>query len=610
MSSRILFTILHDLLIFATSFFLALWIRLDMGNAIILYKEIWYFQIIFSFTNILLLKYMGLYHGIWRYASLHEIKSIIQSVLVSTLVLIGMFFIIFRLENIPRSFPILLFIISIFGVTGPRVIYRIFKDNLKKNKLSKIPVLVFGDSSSAENFIRFTKQNNESAYEVIGLIGLKENTIGRRIHNIPIIASIQRLESIEGFLKKNLGNKLPQRIIISDPKIKPQFLESLYIFSQQNGLAIGMLPKISNLSDKDKKNKFEANPIVIEDVLGRKQKVNNPRMLKNISGKTILVTGAGGSIGSELSKQIYRLKPKLLILLEQNEYSLFKISSVLPNNTLASLTDVRDTKKIEHILSYYKPDYVFHTAALKHITFVEDDPIEALKTNFLATVKLCQLCKMLKLKKMIFISTDKAVNPSNVMGASKRLCEKYIQSISKDSKETVFTIVRFGNVLGSTGSVVPLFEKQISQGGPITITHPEVKRYFMTIREAVELVLISSQLKIKENGELYILEMGDSILIKDLAKRMILLSGKSDNEIKIKFTGLRKGEKLDEQLFFNDEKISKTIIEGILSTNSKLFNVEVEDFNKLISEIQKNDKKNLMHTFDNLLPEYSRDDNL
>ena len=609
MNSRIIFTILHDLIIFAISFFVALWIRLDLDNALNLSKELWQFLIFFSFTNIVLLKYMGLYHGIWRYASLHEIKSIIKSVSISTLILIGMFFLIFRLENIPRSFPILLFIISIFGVTSPRLVYRILKDNLNKNSLTKIPILVFGDNPSAENFIRFAKQNNDSPYDVVGLVGLKESSVGRRIHNIPIIASIMNIDSLGSILKKNLGKKLPQRIIISDQNIKSDILEKLYIFSQQNGLAIGMLPKISDLSNKNSVNQFEANPIVIEDVLGRKQKVNDQSILKDISGKIVLITGAGGSIGSELSKQIYKLKPKLLILLEQNEYSLFKISSVLTKNTLASLTDIRDSEKMEKILSSFKPDFIFHTAALKHITFVEDEPLEALKTNFLATVKLCQLCKMLNLKKMIFISTDKAVNPSNVMGASKRLCEKYIQQIAKESNETIFTIVRFGNVLGSTGSVVPLFEKQIKQGGPITITHPKVKRFFVTIREAVELVLISSQLEVRENGEIFILEMGDSILITELAKRMIILSGKSEKEIKIQYTGLRKGEKLNEQLFFKGEKISKTSISGILSSNTKLFNVKVASFNKLISEVQSHGKSNIIKLFKELLPEYSQDDN-
>ena len=209
---------------------------------------------------------------------------------------------------------------------------------------------------------------------------------------------------------------------------------------------------------------------------------------------------------------------------------------------------------------------------------------------------------------MIFISTDKAVNPSNVMGASKRLCEKYIQRIAVESKETIFTIVRFGNVLGSTGSVVPLFEKQISDGGPLTITHPKIKRFFMTIREAVELVLISSELEIKENGEIFILEMGESIYIKDLAKRMIILSGAKEQNIKIKFTGLRNGEKLNEELFFKDEIINKTSISGILSTNSKLFSSRIIDFNKLISEVSSHNKINSIRYFEELLPEYKKID--
>ena len=193
--------------------------------------------------------------------------------------------------------------------------------------------------------------------------------------------------------------KTPQRIIVSDPKIDSKFLESLYIFSKQNGLAIGMLPKISEISSQIR-NQFETSPIVIEDVLGRKQKVNNPELLKNIKGKIVMVTGAGGSIGSELSRQIYRLEPKLLVLLEQNEFNLYKVSSNMKENTIVSLTDIRDNEKVEKVLLEYKPDYVFHTAALKHITFVENDPLEALKTNFVSTVNLCKLCENLKIKKV------------------------------------------------------------------------------------------------------------------------------------------------------------------------------------------------------------------
>ena len=367
-----------------------------------------------------------------------------------------------------------------------------------------------------------------------------------------------------------------------------------------------MLPSISEISNKNQ-HQFIPKPIVIEDILGRKQKVNDPKFLKDISGKIILVTGAGGSIGSELCKQIYRLKPKLLILLEQNEYNLFKISSQFKENIFPSLTDIKDFGKMEQILKKFKPDYIFHTAALKHITFVETDPIEALYTNFLSTVKLCQLCKILKIKKMIFISTDKAVNPSNIMGASKRLCEKYIQQVASEDTDTIFTIVRFGNVLGSTGSVVPVFEKQISEGGPVKITHPKIRRFFMTIREAVELVLISSQLKISENGQIFILEMGDPIYIKDLAKRMIILSGADEKNIKIQFTGIRKGEKLDEELFFNNEQINKTEVKGILSTTSKLFALNNSDFNKLINEITNRRNESSLRIFEKILPEYKKE---
>ena len=208
---------------------------------------------------------------------------------------------------------------------------------------------------------------------------------------------------------------------------------------------------------------------------------------------------------------------------------------------------------------------------------------------------------------MVFISTDKAVNPSNIMGASKRLCEKYIQKIASKEKDTLFTIVRFGNVLGSTGSVVPVFEKQISEGGPVKITHPKIRRFFMTIREAVELVLISSQLQISDNGEIFILEMGDPIYIKDLAKKMIILSGADEKNIKIQFTGLRKGEKINEELFFKSEQINKTNIKGILSTTSKLFSPINSDFDKLIKLITNKRNKNSLEIFEKMLPEYKKE---
>ena len=599
MNKKIFITILHDFLIFCLSFFIALLLRLDWNQSLYLMNELWSFCLLYASANIFLLHYFGLYHGIWRYASMHEIISIFKSITISTLIIILSFFLIFRLENIPRSFPVLLFIVSLFGVTGPRIFYRFLKDKITKDVIKRVPVFVVGDSNSSESFIRLTKNQKNSPYNVIGIISDKPSSTGRRIHNVPILTSIADIDLFDSdFGKKN--KFAPQKIIITDQSIKPESVEKLYVFAQKNGLALGVLPKLSNINSKDN---FATNPIAIEDVLGRKQKVHNPELLKDLFNKVVIVTGAGGSIGSEICRQITLLKPKRLILIEENEFALYKVLKNLKGNLSPILADIRDSQKIDSIIKNYKPDIIFHAAALKHITFVENDPIEALKTNFLATFKLCEICKSQNVPKLIFISTDKAVYPSNIMGASKRLCEKYIQNISLSSNFTKFSIVRFGNVLGSTGSVVPLFQEQIKQGGPITITDPKVTRYFMTIREAVELVLISSQLETKE-GEIFILEMGKPILIKDLARSMVNLIGRKENEIKIIYTGLRKGEKLSEQLFFNEEKITDTSIDGILSTTDKIYNVDTTDYNSLVSYIQKNEIKKAIQKFKKMLPEY------
>ena len=603
MSFRIFLTIFHDLIIFVFSFFLALLLRLELQLSLELFSSLWVYSIGFSIMNIIILNFLGLYHGIWRYASIHEINSIFKSVSISTFSIIVVIFLTTRLEGIPRSFPIILIIISIFNSIGPRLLYRIIKDYLGSNSTSQIPTLLVGDSSSSENFIRHTKTDKNSPYRIISIISLKEKSVGRRIHNIPIVGSLENFKGI----KFNILDKLkkpPERIIVSDQNIEKDVLEDLFIFAKNNGLAIGQINKVSNISIT--KNSFDTSPIVIEDVLGRKQNVNDTSKLVEFRNKTILITGAGGSIGSELSRQILSLQPKNIILLDNNEFSLFKISSELKNKCTYTLSDIRDKIKIDKILAKLKPDFVFHAAALKHISFVEEDPYEAIKTNFLATVSLCKLCIKYKIKKFVFISTDKAVYPSNIMGASKRLCEKFIQQIAKSESGTNFSIVRFGNVLGSTGSVVPIFENQINLNTEITITHPKVKRYFMTIREAVELVLISSQIKNSKNGNIFILEMGKPVFIKDLAKKMVSLSGKDIKSIKIKYTGLRKGEKLDELLFFSEEKITKTEINGILCTTTRSFQTDMQKFEDFIKKASTNKNEALIEDIIKSLPEYKR----
>ena len=601
-------TITHDFTVLLLSFIFAIWLRLGNDEIILLVNfldtKIWLYLVLFPISTIYLFKRFGLYQGMWKYASIQEIISIFKGLIISSLFLVAILFLTIRLEFIPRSFPILLFIVSILTISSPRLLYRVIKDKIKRNnsEIKKVPVIIVGEDDTTELFIRAANREKNSPFLVIAIIGTKKKSIGRSIHGIPIV---ENTDNIENLKKRIVSFKTPpQRIIITDHSLSNKVVEKLFVFSKSNGLAIGELPKISDLKTGSIET-FRTNPIVIEDILGRAQRVHDTKKIQELKNKVILVTGAGGSIGSELCSQISSINPKKIILVEYSEYNLFKITQNLKSaNCVPILADIRDSFKIEKIIKTEKPDLIFHTAALKHITFVETDPLEALKTNFESTVNIAKLCIKYNIARMVFISTDKAVNPTNIMGATKRLCEKYIQMIGKNSK-THFDIVRFGNVLGSTGSVVPLFQKQINEGGPITITHPEISRYFMTIREAVELVLLSSIEDKSKNGVIKILEMGAPVKIKDLAEKMIALSGKkSKDQIKINYTKLRPGEKLFEELFYENEIIDKTNIPGILQTKSHLKAIEETAVNKILKCIRDNNEKQSILLLKKIVPEY------
>ena len=603
-NKKVFFTLIHDLVVLGLSFFIALWLRLE-NQSFQLVKDLYPYIFCFPFITIIFLYRFGLYQGIWRYASIIEILSIFKALIFSILIILAILFLSIRLESIPRSFPILLFLVSMFGVSSPRVIYRLFKDNFLKNKnneKTKIPILVIGEGNSCESFIRALMREKDSPYKLSGILGAKDPSKGRRIHGIKIIGSINFLEEIERQInKKQLS---VQRIIIADHSLSENQIEKLFIFAKRNGLAIGEIPQITDF--KKKITSFETHPIEVEDVLGRKQKVHNTEKIKYFTNKIVLITGAGGSIGSELSKQIISLKPKKLLLYDNNEYHLYKIFKSLKSKvTSPILGDVKDSEKLFKIFKEESPHIIFHSAALKHITFVEDDPIEGIKTNFFGTINVINACKKFNVKNLIFVSTDKAVNPTNFMGATKRLCEKYLQYYSSKSK-TIFKIVRFGNVLGSTGSVVPLFEQQIMKGGPLTITHPEVTRYFMTIREAVELVILSSTQE-QVSGAVNILEMGDPVKIVDLANKMLRLSGEINKKrIEIKYTNLRKGEKLHEELFYKKELIKKTTNQSIMVTSSKVYPLDSVKYAKFLKIYKTGTESNIIKSFCTLLPEFNR----
>ncbi len=603
---RILFTVIHDLLVLSASCFLALWLRLESAS-FILVPSLLPHLILFNITTIIFLHRFGLYQGIWKYASINEIFSIFKAVVASSLIMVATLFITIRLENIPRSFPILLFIVSVMGISGPRIFYRLVKDSLEiKNHINqKVNVIIVGDGDTSELFIRGAIREKSSPYNVVAILGIKKKSIGDQIHGIPIIGEITNFNYLERWIEKK--NNSIQRIIIADHDLSNDTIEKLFIFAKKNGLAIGEIPRITDLK-KTTLSELETNPIEVEDVLGRKQKIHKTNNYKFLKNKVILVTGAGGSIGFELCKQILNFSPKNLILFEQNEFHLYNASEKLKEytNITSLLGDVRDKKKVCKIIEKFKPNLIFHSAALKHITFVEDDPIEAINTNFIGTLNILEACQKFEVPRMIFISTDKAVNPTTFMGATKRLCEKYIQFLD----EKIFTklkIVRFGNVLGSAGSVIPLFEKQIKLGGPITITHPNVQRYFMTIREAVELVIIASveSSEQEDYGEINILEMGKPVKIKDLAQKMIRLSGQK-KDISIKYTKLRKGEKISEQLFYAEEVVAKTKNNSILKTKKKVNKLSRKKIQKFLIELENGNEKIILDNFYNLLPEYKR----
>lgn len=607
-NKKTLLTIFHDFIVLLLSFIFAIWLRLEKEEIklllVFLDNKIWLYLIIFPVSTIYLFKRFGLYQGMWKYASIQEIISIFKGLTISSLFLLAILFITIRLEFIPRSFPILLFIVSILTISGPRILYRVIKDKIKsKGSIKKkIPVIIVGEDDTTELFIRAANREKTSPFLVIAIIGTKKKSIGRSIHGIPIIENTDNLDNLKKIISR--FKTIPHRIIITDHSLSNKIVENLFVFSKKNGLAIGELPKISDLKTGSI-NTFKTNPIVIEDILGRAQRIHDTSDIKVLKNKVILITGAGGSIGSELCSQISSIHPKKIILIEQSEYNLFKITQKLKfTNCLPILADIRDHSKIEKIIKTEKPDLIFHAAALKHITFVETDPMEGLKTNFESTVNIIQSCIKHRVPRLVFISTDKAVKPTNIMGATKRLCEKYIQMIGKNSP-THFDIVRFGNVLGSTGSVVPIFQKQINDGGPITITHPEISRYFMTIREAVELVLLSSVQKKIENGIIKILEMGDPVKIKDLAEKMITLSGKkSKDQIQIKYTQLRPGEKLCEELFYQKEIIEQTSVPGILQTKSHLYALKKIYIDRMLKSIGDNNEKKSILLLEKNVPEY------
>ncbi|MEI8393882.1 MAG: nucleoside-diphosphate sugar epimerase/dehydratase [Rhodospirillaceae bacterium] len=574
----------------------------------------------------------GLYRGMWLYASAPDMLQLIMAVSITVFLVSGAIVALTWVAPyqapLPRSLPLIVWFVLATLLGGPRFGYRLFKDSRRARRTQPdghdgIPVLVIGIGDATALFIHSLVNEPNAPYRVVGVIDEKSKLgrVGRHIRGVPVLGSIDQLEEVIERLDRL--DRRPQRLILARPQseLSGSVLRTLFDRADALALPLTRLPSLTEFKEALGEGKIELRPIAIEDLLGRPQTALNRSAIEGlISGRRIIVTGAGGTIGSELSRQIAVLKPSMLILIDNGEFNLYTIDMALREQHPALdirtvLADVRDRDRITALFREHQPELVFHAAALKHVPLVESCPAEGVLTNVLGTRNVADAAQAVGVRAMVLISTDKAVRPSSVMGATKRTAEAYCQSLDtagadEDAVCTRFVTVRFGNVLGSSGSVVPLFQRQLARGGPLTITHPDMRRYFMTVREAVELVLQASAHGVAhpdERGRILVLDMGEPVRIVDLARQMIRLSGhKPDTDIKIEFVGLRPGEKLFEEILDAAEQPSRTESDGVFLASPRLLDHVLisRTLEELKAAAAANDPQTIAGLLQSIVPEY------
>ncbi|MCG1036548.1 polysaccharide biosynthesis protein [Polaribacter sargassicola] len=559
------------------------------------------------FVSIFSFLLVGSYKGVIRHTGVKDAFNVffaitIFSMTMGVLLVLNQFFTIFKNFIIPRTIILIHYLVSLFILIFSRYAFKAFYEIISTELQSITNILIYGAGDSGIiTYGAITRERNNN-YDVIGFIDDDPNKINKKIDGVKIY-DFSKID--EGFINKNNITE----IIISTQKIKRNRLLEITDKLFRLGISVKIVPPLSKWIEGD----FQANQIKkinIDDLLGREQiAIENPIVKREVENKVILVTGAAGSIGSEISRQLATYNLSKLVLIDQAESPLYELQQQLlqlkKTNFVAIVADVRDKKRMTEVFEKYKPQKVFHAAAYKHVPLMEESPYEAVKINVCGTKNIADLSISYNIERFVMISTDKAVNPTNVMGATKRVAEKYIGCLSKQKSSTKFTVTRFGNVLGSNGSVIPLFKKQIEVGGPLTVTHKEITRFFMTIPEACRLVLEAGTMGI--GGEIYIFDMGKSIKIFDMAKRMISLSGlKYPDDIDIKITGLRPGEKLYEELLANGEDTTKTYHEKIMIAKTQEMDVELirsEIINLCLNHSESSDLQ-IVQKIKKIVPEY------
>jgi len=609
-----------DLLLLTTSLFLAYQIRFDFDlpqqHSLLLYKMLPFVLIL----KIICFYYFDLYRGMWRYTSIADLLNIIKASFVSTLGIVCL--ILFshtRFIGFPRSVFIMDWCLTVLFISGYRLGIRLYFEHFSEDKTGMIPIwktfnrkelnskrlLIIGAGNCGEKIYREIRDNAQLHYNVVGFLDDDPSKVGKKIHGIPVLSYIRDISKI---IKKTMADEA----LIAIPSTNSQQMRHIVEKCKESKIKFKTIPGMGELIN----GKVTINAIrevAYRDLLGREIiQLDEERIGGYLQGQRVMVTGAGGSIGSELCRQICRFRPKSLILYERAESPLYEIELELKQNfdnvnVLILLADVQDKKQLEKAFETYNPQTVFHAAAYKHVPMLELQPWRAISNNIQGTLNMLEIANKFNVERFVFVSTDKAVRPANVMGASKRVAEMLIQSQNGCGlSNTRYMIVRFGNVVGSVGSVVPLFKKQIEKGGPVTVTHPDVTRFFMTIPEACQLILQAGAMG--TGGEIFLLDMGTSIKIDDMARDLIRFSGfEPDVDIKIEYIGLRPGEKLFEELITEGEDVVPTSHEKIMvlkgvECDLKLLNGKIDELAKMAEE---QEAEKIKAKLQEIVPDYS-----
>ena len=595
-----------DILLVCISFIIAHVIRFDIRfdfNISVILPQLVLVILVAAFSFLL----VGSYKGVIRHTGTRDVFNVFVAItILSTLIslvtlgnnLLGV------LENVtmPKSIIVIHYLVSVFVLIVSRYIFKAFYEIISTELKTVTNALIYGAGDSGIIAYNALNREREIHYQILGFIDDDKTKVNKKIDGI----KIYELSKInKEFVEKHSITE----VIISIQRIKPTKLLAITDALIALNLKVKIVPALSKWIEGDLKAN-QIKEVNIEDLLERSPIIiDNPVVKREVNDKVVLVSGAAGSIGSEISRQLTSYSCKMIVLIDQSESPLYDLQQELiqngVTNFVAIVSDVRDRNKMEVIFKKYKPVKVFHAAAYKHVPLMEQSPHEAIKANVLGTKNLVDVSIENGIERFVMVSTDKAVNPTNVMGASKRIAELYISCASKQQTKTKFTTTRFGNVLGSNGSVIPLFKKQIANGGPLTLTHKNITRYFMTIPEACSLVLEAGTMG--QGGEIYIFDMGKSVRIYDIAKKMIYLSGlKYPEDINIKITGLRPGEKLYEELLADGENTTKTYHEKIMIAKTQELDADLvkAKIEALTTDFNALDGANLVAFMKNLVPEY------